>query len=603
MKFRTRLFFICVTVAILSLAVSAGLASSTLRRQQVERIEASLLAQSRLVAELLSRRGPFVDGIDVDDEADSLGEHVAARVTLIDQTGHVMGDSAEDNEGLAAMDNHGSRPEVVSAREQGVGVIQRYSTTVDERLLYAAVQVDHPSIAVVRLAMPLTAVQDQLDAVTRATGLGVVVALAGALIIAWIFSSTFGRRVASIASRAEQYALGDLSPSGSDFDTDEPADELGTVSKALDHTVKELGRRLQELSGQQKRTRAILQGMVEGVLVIDDTGRVRNANESVKQMLGIGDDPIDRPYIELIRHPEVTRLIAEAVAGRATAGEEVNLNTDPPKVFLVNARAFAANDDRGVALVFHDVTEFRRADQVRQDFVANVSHELRTPLTAIRGSVEALVEQISGESDRRFVTMIARNSARMERLVDDLLRLARLDAGQEALDLAECSVLSLFTAVTSELSLLIDAKKKQVKSSLADDCGVVWADPLKLHDAVRNLVENAVNYAPEGTTIDLAATVDQDVARLTVADRGPGIPATDLVRVFERFYRVDTARDRGPGGTGLGLAIVKHLIGLHGGSVTAAQRAGGGTIFTIELPQETGSDGGSGGMTNQNPTI
>ena len=199
--------------------------------------------------------------------------------------------------------------------------------------------------------------------------------------------------------------------------------------------------------------------------------------------------------------------------------------------------------------------------------------------------------------------MIARNSARMERLVDDLLRLARLDAGQEALDLAECSVLSLFTAVTSELSLLIDAKKKQVKSSLPDDCGVVWADPLKLHDAVRNLVENAVNYAPEGTTIDLAATVDQDVARLTVADRGPGIPATDLVRVFERFYRVDTARDRGPGGTGLGLAIVKHLIGLHGGSVTAAQRAGGGTIFTIELPQETGSDGGSGGMTNQNPTI
>ena len=287
--------------------------------------------------------------------------------------------------------------------------------------------------------------------------------------------------------------------------------------------------------------------------------------------------------MELIRHPEVTRLIAAAATGDAPPRTELRLNTDPVKVLLASARPFTANAQSGVALVLHDMTEFRRADQVRQDFVTNVSHELRTPLTAIRGSVEALLEEVTFDDKRRFVDIIARNSGRMERLVNDLLRLARLDAGQEELNLTVCSIESLFMSVASDLAPLIDGKEQQIVTTVTSGAETVTADPIKLHDALRNLVENAVHHTPAGTTIRLAASRHHRSIALTVSDRGPGVSDTDLTRIFERFYRVDGSRAREHGGTGLGLAIVKHLIGLHRGAVRAANREGGGMVFTIEL--------------------
>ena len=439
---------------------------------------------------------------------------------------------------------------------------------------------------VVRSAgMPSTGVEDRFDLLVRGLAAGFLVAVGAALAVARSASTRLQRRVRALTEMARRYTAGTPFPVGREHGDE----ELGVMARALDQAARELARQVKHLSGQQTRTDAILGGMVEGVLVIDEQGRVQIANESVKRMLGIDRDPTGRLHVELIRHPEMTRVIAAAVAGDAGPGHEVTLNTDPPKVLLANARPFLANGERGVALVLHDVTEFRRADQVRQDFVANVSHELRTPLTAIRGGVEALLEEV-GPEEQRFLAIIARNSARMERLVSDLLRLARLDAGQEELALTPCVLEVAFGSVAGELAPLIESKHLDVRTSVAPDAGTVLADPLKLHDAIRNLVENAVNYAPDDSAIELGATAQDGAIRITVADRGPGIPDTDLTRIFERFYRVDDARPRDPGGTGLGLAIVKHLIGLHEGSVRATNRDGGGTTFTIELPH-AGSPG------------
>jgi two-component system phosphate regulon sensor histidine kinase PhoR len=236
-------------------------------------------------------------------------------------------------------------------------------------------------------------------------------------------------------------------------------------------------------------------------------------------------------------------------------------------------------------LVLHDVTDLRRADQVRRDFVANVSHELRTPLTAIRGYVEALLD-VTPASDEatRFLEIISRHTLRMERLVRDLLRLARLDAGQESLERTVCSMQSLVSGVEHEMQTSLDVKHQRVNFTMAGDATSVLGDPTKLHDVLRNLVENASNYSPDGATIDIVTRRIGDEIELSVADRGPGIPDADLSRIFERFYRVDRSRTRDPGGTGLGLSIVRHLVELHGGRVSAANRVGGGAVLAVVLP-------------------
>jgi two-component system phosphate regulon sensor histidine kinase PhoR len=252
---------------------------------------------------------------------------------------------------------------------------------------------------------------------------------------------------------------------------------------------------------------------------------------------------------------------------------------------VARAAAVSAGTDAGAVLVLHDITDLRRADQVRRDFVANVSHELRTPLTAVRGYVEALADEPAGSADRaRFLEVITRQVSRMERLVKDLLRLAALDARQETIDRVECPLQSLIAGPISDLATVIEARRQRVEVRVEPEVAAIRTDPAKLQDVLRNLVENAVNYSPEGRLIEVLARLEAGSCLITVSDEGPGIPEPDLERVFERFYRVDKARSRESGGTGLGLSIVKHLVELLGGRVWAANRPEGGARFSVSLP-------------------
>jgi two-component system phosphate regulon sensor histidine kinase PhoR len=278
-------------------------------------------------------------------------------------------------------------------------------------------------------------------------------------------------------------------------------------------------------------------------------------------------------------------MIADALQGRAPAPREVRLEHSPNGAFIANVVRVEHAPDGGAVLVLHDITDLRRADRIRRDFVANVSHELRTPLTAVRGYVEALMEAPPAEASerRRFMEIIARHTLRMERLVRDLLRLARLDAGQEAIERTKVPLESVLSDVETDMADALDRKRQQIVHHFESGADTVDGDPAKLHDVFRNLVENAINYGPEDSVIDISSTRAGDVIAIGVADRGPGIPTSDLPRIFERFYRVDRSRTRDPGGTGLGLAIVRHLVELHGGTVSAARRDGGGTVVTVRL--------------------
>jgi two-component system phosphate regulon sensor histidine kinase PhoR len=303
-------------------------------------------------------------------------------------------------------------------------------------------------------------------------------------------------------------------------------------------------------------------------------------------MLRLDDGvPLGRHYVESIRHPAIAELVAAALAGRTPQTLEMSPPRDGTRTIMARAAAAAAGSEHGAVLVLHDITDLRRADQIRRDFVANVSHELRTPLTAIRGYVEALSDgDVTTENSRRFLDIIERHTDRMERLVKDLLRLARLDAGQEALEIMTCDARNLINAVVTELSSALDQRQQRVDVAIGPGADALRADPAKLHDVLRNLIANAITYSPERTAIRVEMTRDGSSVTLSVSDEGPGIPEDDLSRVFERFYRVDKSRARDPGGTGLGLAIVKHLVELHTGEVRAENRPAGGARVSVTLP-------------------
>lgn len=435
-------------------------------------------------------------------------------------------------------------------------------------------------IAVAGSVLTLAAAGVDTLLILRAMLVSLAATLPAAFLMAWLLSHRLPGRVQAIAEVARRYKQGDLIPHTDDYGPD----DLGTVARLFDASVQELGRRIEELSRDRARMEAILTGMVEGVLVVDRQGRVQIVNRAAQAMLRFDDHAAGRPYVEVIRHPDIAAQLAAALRGEEGDSRQLALVQDPGRTFVARAAAVAATGGGGAVLVLHDITDLRRADQVRRDFVANVSHELRTPLTAIRGYVEALLDEPSApEGTRKFLEIIARQSSRMERLVNDLLRLARLDARQEILETTRCDIRQIFGAVVADLAPAIEMKRQRVSMQVDSEASAVEADPAKLHDVVRNLVENAVNYSPDEADVHLGAARRNGWIVITVADSGPGIPPEDLTRVFERFYRVDQSRSR-PGGTGLGLAIVKHLVELHKGETQAANRPEGGALFTVTLP-------------------
>jgi two-component system phosphate regulon sensor histidine kinase PhoR len=577
-RFRTKVFIASVAAATASLLVASLLLSWQVRERQRDAIERRLIDEATVVADALSAE--LTDDASLDREADRVGRFIASRVTFIAADGRVVGDSTQSDGELAALENHGTRPEVLAARGDAAGVSRRYSTTVATDLLYVAVRAAHPVVRYVRLALPLTEVQEQLATIRRMTFLALGVAIPVALLVSWVVSAPIGRRVQAIAAVATRYASGDLSKPAYDYG----GDELGDVARVLDASVQEVGRRVEELSRDRARMEAILSGMVEGVLLVDRAGRLQLANRAAQGMLHVDAAATGRPYPEVIRHPDIAAQLTAALRGEDAAAQDLVLSRDPGRVFVARAAPVSPGGGGGAVLVLHDITDLRRADQIRRDFVANVSHELRTPLTAIRGYLEALNEEPGqSENGQRFIEIIGRHSTRMERLVTDLLRLARLDARQEALEPAGCDVRQIFQAVVADLAPAIESKRQRITIDVPPAACDAQADPAKLHDVIRNLVENAVNYSPDGAEVRLSASRGDGTLQLTIADSGPGIPPQDLTRVFERFYRVDKSRSR-PGGTGLGLAIVKHLVELHGGRVTAENRPDGGALFTVALP-------------------
>ncbi|MBW3628586.1 MAG: HAMP domain-containing protein [Gemmatimonadetes bacterium] len=565
-------------IAVLITALSAG-AESRLRRILVEGVERQLAAELSLAA-------TFYDAstdLPADSVADLLGRRSGHRVTVIAPDGVVLGESARDGVALSAMENHAARPEVREAVKMGRGGAIRASETVGRNLLYATVRSSRGDI--VRVATPLTEVDAAVSRAQRGIfGVGALAVLL-AVGLSLGFSVAVTRPLRRVTAAARAAAAGDLSIRL----RESRSDELGEVAGALDSLAEELQRRVLQVEEERAEMQALIDSMSEGVLALARDGTVRRANPAARRMFGLGRRAQGLTPEAVARRPDFLRLVRRALAGE----------TVTPTEFVSDGRSVLATahplPDGGAVLVFLDVSELRRLEGVRRDFVANASHELKTPLTAIRGYSETMLDpELAPELVRKFANVVKVNADRLQRIVDDLLDLSRVESGGWKIEPERLSVTKVATEAWSAETTV--ASRTVALSFMIDPAAdLVYADPAAVRQVFSNLFSNALRYTPEGGSITVRADVSTRPGlegesrprwvKVEVQDTGSGIPSVHVARIFERFYRVDPARSRETeGGTGLGLSIVKHLVEAHGGSADARSEIGSGTVIRFTLP-------------------
>jgi two-component system, OmpR family, phosphate regulon sensor histidine kinase PhoR len=493
------------------------------------------------------------------------------RVTIIARNGVVLADTEADPK---TMENHAGRPEVVAALAGNTGSSSRVSHTVGIEFLYLAV----PSgDKIVRLAYPLSSLQRNLASIRsnllRATALALLLALLLAMVIAEVIS----RRLRRIVRFAEQVAAGDLAARIAETG----GDEIAQVTMALDRTARRLEVNFAAVRESRSELEALLNSMTDGVIAVSPDMKVRWANHAIG---GILHQPvrIGAPVIELMRHPDFLATLDAALQSKRRESTII-ASLSGRRSFSLTAEPLP---DGGVVSVLHDISEVERVEKTRRDFIANVSHELRTPLTSIRGYSETLLESdgLLTDNARDFLQIIRRNAERMGRLTEDLLVLARVESGEEKLDLRPHSARILLGEAVS--SMQEDARAAEVALEVENvPDWQVMADNYAVHQVFGNLISNALRYAQDGKKIIVGAHERENGIEFFVRDFGPGIASEHLPRIFERFYRVDKARSRESGGTGLGLAIVKHIVLNHGGAVRVESTVGHGTTFFFLLPK------------------
>jgi two-component system phosphate regulon sensor histidine kinase PhoR len=418
-------------------------------------------------------------------------------------------------------------------------------------------------------------------AVTAALTLAGTVGVSAGL--AAIAAGWMSRVVRDLTIAAQRMTHGDL-----DVRTGlERGDELAELGHALDQLAESLKGTLRELRSERDLQGRILEGMQEGVLVLDKNGRVVMMNPALRAMLLLGTDAKGRLLIEVVRHADLHELVDRARAGRTVALGEIDLPGIKPRRLLVHATGFAG-EAGGLLAVFVDVTDLRRLESLRRDFVANVSHELRTPVTAVRSAAETLRESALVDPDpsvpARFVDIIVRNAERLQSLIEDLLELSRLESKEFRLKKERVELPVVASIVMGLFRERADKKGVRLKVELPSDLPALTTDQRALEQVVSNLVDNAVKYCPSGSSVTVSAEKTHGALKVVVKDTGPGIDPKHVPRLFERFYRVDAGRSREIGGTGLGLSIVKHLVEAMGGQVTVDSAVGHGSAFSVTLP-------------------
>jgi two-component system phosphate regulon sensor histidine kinase PhoR len=564
---------------VVSLAAAEIYLLPAIERDLTDRIRQDLNVRLHLVAERAATY-PADAAPDWDLLADSLGALAHARVTFVKEDGRVVGDSEVLAPNLGTLENHRERPEVAAAFNGQTMDNIRYSATTQKRMLYAATKVPGGSGMVARVSLPLAWVDDAKSR-TRTILLGAaMVALLVAVLMSSAAAVVLSRGLRGLTAIARRMAGGDLEARS----RLESADEIGELGRTLDHLAANLSSSVRELRDDRDLLGRILESMREGVLVMDGERRILLANPSLREMLLLDSDVTGRSTIEVIRNAELQSIVAKAMTATDPMVGEIEVGGIKPRRLLVHASRISG-EPRALVLVLFDVTEMRRLETVRRDFVANVSHELRTPVASVRSAAETLRMAIDHDpkAATQFIDIIERNGRRLGELINDLLDLSRIEAKEYRLKVETADLRQLCEKTVSAFAVRASSRNMRLTVDIPHDFPAALVDANAFDRILTNLVDNALKYCPDQAGISIGAREAGNRLRVVVSDSGPGIDAKHLPRLFERFYRVDNGRSRDMGGTGLGLSIVKHLVEAMGGEVSVESLPGKGSTFAFTL--------------------
>jgi two-component system phosphate regulon sensor histidine kinase PhoR len=599
-----RVFFLYFILASVLIVVLGEYLSSTIKNNYISKLQENLTVQSRLIAEDV----PLSFQDNLDDFCKRYKDKTGARITIIDSTGRVLGDS---NEPSALMENHSNRPELIEAEANGIGSSTRFSKTLQRDLFYLAISVVKDSEKrFLRMSVPL----HDIDVAVRKIKIQILTASFTSLLIVFFIglfqTGRIVKTIEEITALSQAVASGNfrkrLFPKGKD--------ELSELTRNVGNMSLELQRRLQQAEEEKYMIEAILMNMSDGLMLTDLKGAILLSNSAVKNLFGIESGIEGKTVMETMRKAELVDLIDKVAETRKTISHEMEVTYPKELLLMVTAAPYSVKGElSGAVLAFHDITRLKQLEDVRKDFVANVSHEIKTPITAIKGFAETLLEGALDDKENayKFLETIKNHSERLNSLVSDLLTLSRIELGDIKIEKEAINLDNVIDTVFETLREKAQSKGLYLKKEISPTPLEVIADRNRLIQILLNLVDNGIKFTEKGgITIRVQSLKSKvqvppyppftkgghgginnpslgDFIEISVEDTGIGIPKKHIPRLGERFYRVDKARSRELGGTGLGLAIVKHLVKAHGWEMEIESTSGKGTAVKIIIPSLT----------------
>ncbi len=511
---------------------------------------------------------------ELDRIVKKLGKDIQKRITVIDPEGVVRADS-EKNPKL--MENHKNRPEVKQALIRETGERIRFSSTVEEEMLYVAIPVVEQDklIGIVRVSLFLREINEFLGSIRSKIVEITLVLIAISILIAIIFSKRLSDPIKKLSDGAKEVASGD-------FDTKvilKGDDELRELSESFNYMTEKIKSLFIDLSFQKEEINSVVSSIQESIMVLDEKGKIVFCNDSLKKVLQ--NDSIEGKYYwEFLRDPNLDQTIKSVNTDKRNLITEIELND---KIFLCSITFITPKNQ--IVLLLHNITEVKKLEQVKKDFVVNVSHELKTPMTAIKGFVETLKEEVQPKQ-KRYLDIIERHSNRLIKILDDLLLLSKLEETRVKLELERVNLKVLLDNVVKIFQQKLKEKNLELSVNIEENIPTIKADAYKLEQMLINLIDNAIKYTEKGG-IEIALSSDDGMIKIGIKDTGIGIINEHQNRIFERFYVVDKSRSRNLGGTGLGLSIVKHIVLLHNGKIDVKSTSGVGSEFIVTIPVNT----------------